>query len=111
MFAFHPDIIFSPFAWPKHILTRKIDELLEYMEPIATHKQFTLINTLREMRNRPSFEEEYPEEFIQGKKNGKGYQDRLDSIRDEKITIADIYKADDELYEWWMNDERTPNET
>ena len=24
-----------------------------------------------------------------------------DSIRDEKITIADIYKADDELYEWW----------
>ena len=32
-------------------------------------------------------------------------------IRDEKITIADIYKADDELYEWWMNDERTPNET
>ena len=111
MFAFHPDIIFSPFAWPKHILVRYIDELLEYMEPLATHRQFTLINTLKEMRNRPSFEEEYPDKFAQGKKNGKGFQDRLDSIRDEKITIADIYKADDELYKWWMNDERAPNET
>jgi hypothetical protein len=81
------------------------------MEPLATHKQFTLINTLKEMRNRPSFEEEYPDKFAQGKKNGKGFQNRLDSIRDEKITIADIYKADNELYEWWMNDERSPNET
>jgi len=101
MFAFHPDIVFSPFAWPKHILIRKIDELLEYIEPRATKNQATLVNTLREMRTRPSFEEEHPDEFVQGKKNGKGFQDRLDEIRDEKITIADIYKADDELYEWW----------
>jgi len=57
------------------------------------------------MKNRPSFEEQYPEEFEKGKKNGKGFQDRLDSIRDEKITISDIYKADDELYEWWISND------
>jgi len=63
------------------------------------------------MRTRQTFEEEHPEKFEEGKKRGKGFQDRLDEIRDERITIADIYKADDELYKWWMNDERAPNET
>ena len=101
MFAFHPDLVLSPFAWPKHILNRKIDELLEYMEPRATHKQDTLINTLREMKQRPSFEEQWPDTYEQKFKNGKGYQDRLDQIRQEQFRIEDIYKDDKELYDWW----------
>ena len=105
MFAFHSDIVFSPFAWPKHILIRKIDELLEYVEPRATKNQATLVNTLREMRTRQTFEEEHPEDFTEGKKRGKEFQNKLDNIRDEKITIADIYKADDELYEWWVSND------
>jgi hypothetical protein len=106
MFAFHPDIVFSPFAWPKHILLRKIDELLEYIEPRATKKQATLVKTLHEMKNRPSFEEEYiAENIVQRKSDGKGFQDWLDEIRDEKITMADIYKADDELYDWWVSND------
>ena len=32
MFAFHPDIVMSQYG-PRHILDRKIDELLAYMEP------------------------------------------------------------------------------
>ena len=45
MFAFHPDIVMSPFGRSRHILDRKIDELLAYIEPKATHKQATLVNT------------------------------------------------------------------
>ena len=101
MFAFHPDIVFSPFAWPRHILDRKIDELLAYMEPIATHKQMSLINTLREMKKRPTFAEQWPDTHDQQFKNGKGYQDRLDQIRQEQYRLEDIYKIDDELYHWW----------
>lgn len=101
MFAFHPDIVFSPFAWPRHILDRKIDELLAYMEPIATQKQATLINTLREMKKRPTFAEQWPDKHEQAFKNGKGYQDRLDQIRQEQYRLEDIYKMDNELYNWW----------
>ena len=32
MFAFHADIVFSPFAWSQHILNRHLDELLAYIE-------------------------------------------------------------------------------
>ena len=101
MFAFHADIVMSPFAWPRHILDRKIDELLDYMKPIATGKQASLINTLMEMKNRPTFAEQFPDTHEQEFKNGKGYQDKLDKIRQEKYRLEDIYKLDFELWLWW----------
>lgn len=101
MFAFHPDIVFSPFAWPKHILHRMIDDLLNYMIPLATHKQMTLINTLKEMKNRPTFEEQWPDIYEKEFKNGKSYQDKIDRIRQEEFRLEDIYINDKELYNWW----------
>lgn len=101
MFAFHPDIVFSPFAWPREILDRHIDELLNYIEPKATHKQETLIRTLKEMKNRLTFAEQWPNEYQRGFKNGKNYQTRLDSIRKDQVNLDTIYKLDPELYKWW----------
>jgi hypothetical protein len=103
MFAFHPDIVFSPFAWPRHILDRHIDQLLSYIEPKATHKQQTLIRTLTEMKTRPTFQEQWPLEHRKAFINGRNYQKKLDIIRkDEVINIEEIYKRDSELYEWWV---------
>ena len=31
----------------------------------------------------------------------KGFQDRLDRIRQEQYRLEDIYKKDSELYDWW----------
>lgn len=103
MFAFHPDIVFSPFAWPKHILDKHVKSLLEYMEPRATYKQRTLINTLNEMLKRPTFAEQFPDSYKQGFINGKNYQTRLDTIRNDNINMKSIYSADPELLEWWEN--------
>jgi ArsR family metal-binding transcriptional regulator len=102
MFAFHPDIIFSPFAWPRHILDRKIDEILSSIEPRASIKQRTLIDTLHNMKERKTFQEEWPDEWQQGMKNGNHYHATLDRIRQEPLRIEDIYKQDAELYDWWM---------
>ena len=101
MFAFHPDIVLSPFAWPKYILHKKIDELLAYMEPRATANQESLVNTLHEMKRRPSFEEQWPDTYVQAFKNGKRFQDNLDRIRQEPIRLEDIYKEEPRLYDWW----------
>lgn len=101
MFAFHPDIVMSPFAWPRPILDRKIDELLAYMEPRATHRQISIVNTLREMKRRPTFAEQWPDTHEQQFKNGKGFQDKLDRIRQEPMRLEDIYRSDTELYDWW----------
>lgn len=102
MFAFHPDIIFSPFAWPRHILDRHIDDLLAYMIPRGTNKQITLIRTLQEMKNRQTFQEQWPEEAEEAFKRGLNYQNKLDSIRnDSNVNIRTIYSSDPELYDWW----------
>lgn len=102
MFAFHPDIVFSPFAWPKHILDRHVDELLAYMEPKYTDRQATLVNTLREMKKRPTFTEQFGAEAEAGFKRGRDYQRKLDVIRKEDFNLETIYqKYDPELYEWW----------
>jgi len=102
MFAFHPDIVFSPFAWPRHILDKHIHSLLNYMEPKATHRQETLIRTLKEMLNRPTFAEQWPDTHKQAFKNGNYYQKRLDVIRQDKLTIEKIYGLDSELIDYWI---------
>lgn len=102
MFAFHADIVFSPFAWPRHILDRHIDSLLEYMIPRSTNKQITLIKTLQEMKKRPTFQEQWPDQAEQSFKNGLNYQKLLDHIRnDSNFNLRTIYSEDPELYDWW----------
>ena len=100
MFAFHPDIVISPFAWPRHILDRKIDELLEYMEPRSTHRTSTLVLTLRDMKKRLTFQEQFEDAETQFF-NGRNWHRRLDAIRNDTINLETIYKQDPELYAWW----------
>jgi hypothetical protein len=101
-FAFHPDIMWSPMSWPRHILNRHIDELLAYMEPIATHKQSSLISTLKSMKtSRQTHEEAWPDTYKQAARNGMNWVKRLETIRNDKTTMATIYSADPELLAWW----------
>ena len=106
MFAFHADIVFSPFAWPKHILNRHLDELLAYIEPKATPKQQTLVNTLKGMKDRQTFAEQWPDTHEEQFFNGRNYQEQLDRIRQEQFRLEDIYKRDPELYEWWTRQKK-----
>ena len=107
MFAFHSDIVFSPMAWPRHILDRIIKENLDYIVPRATHKQQTLIRELENMLVTPTFQEQWPDQAEASFFKGRNWQDKIADIRPEQpLRIEDIYKADNELYDWWM---RKPN--
>ena len=52
MFTFSPTEVLSPLALPRELLCTIIDEALEYMEPKATRKQQSLIDTLKNLKNR-----------------------------------------------------------
>ena len=107
MFAFHPDIVFSPMAWPRHILDRIIKENLDYIVPRATHKQQTLIRELENMLVTPTFQEQWQDQAEAAFFKGRNWQDKIADIRpDQPLRIEDIYKADSELYDWWI---RQPN--
>jgi len=103
MFAFHPDIVFSPMAWPRHILDRIIKENLDYIVPRATHKQQTLIRELENMLVTPTFQEQWPDQAEESFFKGRNWQDKIADIRpDQPLRIENIYAADAELYNWWM---------
>jgi hypothetical protein len=101
VFAFHPDKIISPFAWPKHILHRHINSILEYVEPRATEKQQSLVSVLKSMLVQQTFEERWPNTYKEEFTKGKALQKYLDKIRNESYTYEDIYSIDAELLEWW----------
>ena len=101
IFAFHPNKILSPFAWPRAILDGYLIDLINYIEPRATHKQQGLLDVLRNMMSTPNFEQRWPDQYLSGLKQGKRTQLRLDTIRKEQYTLADVFAKDDSLFQWW----------
>lgn len=92
MFTFSNDEILSPLALPKQLLETIIDEALAYIEPLATRKQQSLIDVLKNLRQRETFT---------ATKKGKDRQERIDSIR--KQDIKKILRKDERLLEWWTS--------
>ena len=105
MFAFHPDIVLSPMAWPRHILNEIVNDLLDYCRPRVTDKQQTLIRELEGMLTAPTFEEQFPDTHREQFFNGRAYQQIIHNIRkdgqDGRLTINDIYSEHPELWSWW----------
>jgi hypothetical protein len=103
MFAFHPGIVFSPRAWPRNVLNTYVDDLLAYMHD-AGPKQASLIGCLKSLKTQPNFEEEWPDTYHNAFIYGKKHHEGLDKIRNEKLTLGDIYATHDDLNKWWNYD-------
>lgn len=97
IFSFGPDIVMSPLALPRSILDRKIDELLRDVPPGAMR------DILTNLKTRPTFQEQWPDSFEQGLVRGKTRVLKLEEIRHDTYTMADILKQDREIYDWWQN--------
>lgn len=96
IFSFTPDIIMSPLALPRHILHRWIDETL----PLTHGAMFDL---LQQIKQRPTFQEQWPDQYHAGIEKGKARILTLERIRNDKYVMEDILKSDPEIYDWWKN--------
>jgi hypothetical protein len=94
IFSFSPDIIMSPLALPRHLLDPWIDEL-------AGRSAGAMRDVLLQLRNRPTFEEQWPDTYQAGLAKGKARVLKLESIRTQKITMAEILSARPAVKEWW----------
>ena len=92
MFTFSNDEILSPLALPKELLHALIDEALAYMEPLATRKQRSLIDVIKNLKNRETFT---------ATKKGKQRQESIDKIRRQDITK--ILSRDERVLDWWTS--------
>lgn len=99
-FSFDSTVLMSPMSLPREVLNEIIDDLIEYMVPRVTHKTQVYIDTLREMKTRPVFKEQYDnykEGFIEGRKRLLD----LEKIRTQPITMQEILSTNDRALSWW----------
>ena len=95
IFSFSPDIVLSPLALPRHILDPWIDEL-------AGRSAGAMRDVLLQLRTRPTFEEQWPDQYRAGLAKGKARVLQLERIRTQSVTMTDILGSRPEVLEWWM---------
>ena len=95
IFGFTPDIIMSPLALPREIIDKKVDQL------VAQLNNNTLKDTLLQLKNRPTFAEQWPDTYQAGLVKGKQRILQLEKIRGDTYTLGNILSADKEILEWY----------
>jgi len=95
IFSFTPDIIMSPLALPRELLDKKVDSL------VADLNNGALRDILLQLKNRPVFAEQWPDEYQAGLIKGKERILRLEQVRNDTYTFKDILSADNEILEWY----------
>jgi hypothetical protein len=95
VFSFGPDIIMSPLALPRAILNRKIDELVTDLPPGAMQ------DVLLQLKTRPTFAEQWPDQYRESLAKGKARVLQLEKIRQDTYTLADILSTDAEILAWY----------
>jgi len=96
IFSFTPDIIMSPLALPRELLDARAQRL-------AASTQGALRDVLLQLTQRPTFEQQWPDQWREALARGKRRVLRLEQIRGDTYTMADILAPDRELYEWWQS--------
>jgi hypothetical protein len=96
IFSFSPNIILSPLALPRELLDRTVDRLTAELPAGA------LRDVLTQLKSRQTFAEQYGDgEAAAQLAQGKQRILRLEHIRNDAYTLADIVSADPEIGAWY----------
>jgi hypothetical protein len=95
IFSFSPDIVMSPLSLPRNLLDNWIDEL------VADCTFNSMRNILLQLKNRPTFEEQWPAQYRQGLVEGKQRLLKLESIRSSPVNIQSILDRRPEVGKWF----------
>ena len=95
IFSFTPDIIMSPLALPRPLLTDWINELMPKCQTQVMR------DMLLQLQSRPTFEEQWPSEYQAGLRKGKNRVLQIERIRTAPTDMATILNARPDVKEWW----------
>jgi len=95
VFSFTPDIVMSPLALPRELLHPWLDEL------IATATQSSMRDVLIQLKTRPTFQEQWHDQWAQGLRRGKARILKLEQIRSQSMTMIDILSQRPDVLKWW----------
>jgi hypothetical protein len=94
IFSFTPDIIMSPLALPRELLEPWLDEVI----PNTTG---SLQDMLTQLNSRPTFAEQWPDQWQAGLAKGKARVLKLEQIRQDTYTLRDILATRPVIQEWY----------
>jgi hypothetical protein len=97
IFSFSPDIILSPLALPRDLLEPWIDQLLD-KSSLDSMRQLLL-----QLKQRPTFAEQWPDTYSAALAKGKQRVLKLESVRQDQLTLAHILQQDQKIYDWYQN--------
>jgi len=97
IFSFSPDIVMSPLALPRHLLDEWVDEILDQLKVSGG----ALRDILVQLKTRPTFAEQWPNEYQAGLIKGKRRILELELIRKDAYTMRDILAKRPQVLEWW----------
>ena len=84
----------SPLSLPRNLLDPWIDELIPAVGS-------ALKDILVQLKTRPTFAEQWPDDYQTGLRKGKARIERLEQIRNDSYTMCDILSTKPEVLEWW----------
>lgn len=96
VFSFSPNIILSPLSLPKHLLHNRIDLITTDLPAGA------LRDVLLQLKNRPTFEEQWPDTWQEGLAQGKRRVLQLEKIRKDTYTLENILEKDPDIHAWYQ---------
>tara|TARA_B100001057_G_scaffold281295_1_gene281657 strand:- start:2988 stop:4367 length:1380 start_codon:yes stop_codon:yes gene_type:complete len=98
VFGFSEDNLWSPMCLPKEILHRIVDEFIAKNKKNLT-KHIYFYSALQDLKEKPTYQEMFPDKWKDGLKRGKRRIQYLDKIR--KTDIRKILGRDKEVLDWW----------
>jgi len=97
VFSFSPDIVMSPLCLPRHILHAWIDDI------VSQSKNSTMTAVLLQLKQRPTFQEQWPQEYAESIARGKQRMLQLESIRACDTSMDQILSQRPDVHEWWTS--------
>lgn len=94
IFSFSPDIILSPLALPRELLAPWLDELI-------CESHGAMRDILIQLHSRPTFKEQWPNQYESALIKGKQRILQLEAIRNDTYTLADILQQRPQIYDWY----------
>jgi len=96
IFSFSPDIILSPLALPREILNPWIDELVPQVSG-------SLRDILVQLKTRPTYQEQYGDDYIKHLIPGKEQILKIESRRKANTCLEEILSKRKEVNDWYKS--------
>ena len=94
VFSFSPDIVMRPLALPCELLEPWMDELVACSTGAVR-------DVLTQLKLRPTFAEQWPDQYQAGLAKGKARVLKLESIRTASTSMAEILSQRPAIKKWW----------